>query len=105
MWDSLFYLMVKYEIIVLCCKFNEIKFHLLNKTKRSDSVSTHKKTGTGSYLFINPVVAAMAGDEYQLILAQVGALGFSILAFVIVLGAIAGWFVTAVQRWSRKSTV
>jgi len=31
--------------------------------------------------------------------------GFSILAFVIVLGAIAGWLVTAVQRWNRKSPV
>jgi len=31
--------------------------------------------------------------------------GFSILAFVIVLGAIAGWFVAAVQRWNRKSPV
>jgi hypothetical protein len=29
--------------------------------------------------------------------------GFSILAFVIVLGAIAGWAVTAVQHWNRKS--
>ena len=34
---------------------------------------------TRSYLFINPVVAAMAGDEYPLILAQVNTLGFSIL--------------------------
>ncbi|HEX3002102.1 MAG TPA: hypothetical protein VHN82_07025 [Methanoregula sp.] len=31
--------------------------------------------------------------------------GFSILAFVIVLGAIAGWLVTAVQQRSRKSPV
>lgn len=35
---------------------------------------------TGSYLFINPVVIAMAGDEYPPILARVSALGYSSLA-------------------------
>ena len=34
---------------------------------------------TRSYLFINPVVAAMAGDEYPSLLAQVSALGYSVL--------------------------
>jgi hypothetical protein len=34
---------------------------------------------TGSYLFINPVVAAMAGDEYPSILMQISALGYNSL--------------------------
>ena len=34
---------------------------------------------TSSYLFINPVVAAMAGDEYPTLLMLVSALGYSIL--------------------------
>ena len=32
-----------------------------------------------SYLFINPVVAAMAGNEYPSLLVQISALGFNIL--------------------------
>ena len=34
---------------------------------------------TGSYLFINPVVAAMAGDGYATLLMRISALGYSIL--------------------------
>ena len=35
---------------------------------------------TGSYLFINPVVAAMAGDGYPTLLMRISALGYSILS-------------------------
>jgi hypothetical protein len=42
-------------------------------------VSTQQTSATISYLFINPVVAAMAGDEYPSLLRQVGALGYRAL--------------------------
>lgn len=38
----------------------------------------HSPAG-GSYLFINPVVAAMAGDEYPALLMHVDALGYQVL--------------------------
>lgn len=38
----------------------------------------HSPAG-GSYLFINPVVAAMAGDEYPALLMHVAALGYQVL--------------------------